>query len=143
MEAGPCRRPYSVQARSPTTRTAHHKNQQKHGSQCGLEALLCEEGKPATEGRSTILSRLSCLFTENTARANTHPRDMGTHRIVGVDAHTMDDRVGGISQKSQGSRTHFLFSRETSPYGKYKCGEPYLREALDEKQARTSRPVLP
>ena len=62
-----------------------------------------------------MISRRSCLFTENTARANTHPRDMGTHRFVGIDAHTMDDRVGGISQKSQGLR-HKLFFLAKLPH---------------------------
>ena len=50
LEAGPCRRPYSMHLGSPTEREAHYQNLDTHGSRSVPEALLCVYGKPDRAG---------------------------------------------------------------------------------------------
>ena len=54
MEAGPCRRPYSIHLGSPTMREAHYQDLYTHGSRCVPEALLCVYGKPDKAGGPVI-----------------------------------------------------------------------------------------
>ena len=57
LEAGPCRRPYSIHLGSPTMREAHYQDLYLHGSRSMPEALLYVNGKPDRAGGPVINTR--------------------------------------------------------------------------------------
>ena len=61
LEAGPCRRPYSIHLGSPTMREAHYQDLYLHGRRSVPEALLCVNGKPDRAG-GPVINKWCWLF---------------------------------------------------------------------------------